>query len=97
MINTIITRMRRRIDIVRLDAKARQDVLYHDMDELLSLLDMLVLELDAKLAESEARSEVLETLVMDVAADLYNDVPAHEIDQRIGDVMKQLDEEEEDQ
>jgi hypothetical protein len=52
-------------------------------------------ELEAKLAETEARSEVLETLAMDVAADLYNDVPAHEIDQRIGDVMKQLDDEEE--
>ena len=31
MIDTIITRMRRKIDIVRLDAKARQDVLYHDI------------------------------------------------------------------
>jgi len=54
-------------------------------------------ECRAKLAESEARSEVLETLVMDVAADLYDGVPAHKIDQRIGDVMKQLDEEGEDQ
>ena len=52
-------------------------------------------ELEAKLAKAEARSEVLETLVMDVAADLYDDVPAHKIDQRIGDVMRQLDEEEE--
>ena len=52
-------------------------------------------ELEAKLAESEARSEVLETLVMDVAADLYDGVPAHKIDQRIGDVMKKLNEEEE--
>ena len=54
-------------------------------------------ELEAKLAESEARSEVLETLVMDVAADLYDGVAAHKIDQRIGDVMKKLNEEEEDQ
>jgi hypothetical protein len=54
-------------------------------------------ELEAKLAESEARSEVLETLIMDVAADLYDGVDAHKIDQRIGDVMKQLDEEGEDQ
>ena len=54
-------------------------------------------ELETKLAESEARSEVLETLVMDVAADLYDGVPAHKIDQRIGDVMKKLDEEGEDQ
>jgi phage shock protein A len=56
-----------------------------------------VRDLDAKLAKSEARSEVLETLVMDVAADLYDGVPAHRIDQRIGDVMKQLNEEGEDQ
>ena len=54
-------------------------------------------ELEAKLAESEARSEILETLVMDVAADLYDGVAAHKIDQRIGDVMKKLNEEEEDQ
>ena len=54
-------------------------------------------ELEAKLAEAEARSEVLETLVMDVAADLYDGVPAHRIDQRIGDVMQQLNEEGEDQ
>ena len=53
-------------------------------------------ELEAKLEKSEARSEVLETLVMDVAADLYDGVPAHKIDQRIGDVMKKLEEEEED-
>jgi hypothetical protein len=37
----IIGRMRRKIDIVRLDAKAKQDAVYHDMSELLSLLDML--------------------------------------------------------
>ena len=59
MIDTIITRMRRRIDIVRLDAKARQDVLYHDMDELLSLLDMLERELDAELAKVESGLETL--------------------------------------
>jgi hypothetical protein len=52
-------------------------------------------ELEAKLAEAEARSEILETLIMDVAADLYDGVPAHKIDQRIGDVMKKLGEEEE--
>ena len=51
--------------------------------------------LEAKLAESEARSEVLEELVMDVAADLYDGVDAYKIDQRIMDVFKQLDEEEE--
>ena len=59
MINTIITRMRRKIDIVRLDAKARQDVLYHDMNELLSLLDMLDRELDAELARVESGLETL--------------------------------------
>ena len=52
-------------------------------------------ELETKLAEAESRSEVLETLIMDVAADLYDGVPAHKIDQRIGDVMKKLGEEEE--
>jgi len=59
MIDTIITRMRRRIDIIRLDAKARQDVLYHDMDELMSLLDMLERELDAELAKVESGLETL--------------------------------------
>ena len=59
MIDTIITRMRRKIDIVRLDAKARQDVLYHDMDELMSLLDMLERELDAELANVESGLETL--------------------------------------
>jgi len=59
MIDTIITRMRRKIDIVRLDAKARQDVLYHDMNELLSLLDMLERELDAELAKVESGLETL--------------------------------------
>ena len=54
-------------------------------------------ELEAKLAESEARSEVLETLVMDVAADLYDGVAAYKIDQRIMDAIRQLDEEGEDQ
>ena len=52
-------------------------------------------ELEAKLAESEARSEVLETLIMDVAADLYDGVPDYKIDQRIMDVIRQLNEEEE--
>jgi hypothetical protein len=54
-------------------------------------------ELETKLKESEARSEVLETLVMDVAADLYDGVAAHKIDQRIMDAIRQLDEEGEDQ
>ena len=54
-------------------------------------------ELEAKLKESEARSEVLEELAMDVAADLYDGVAAHKIDQRIMDAIRQLGEEEEDQ
>ena len=55
-------------------------------------------ELEAKLAKAEARSEVLETLIMDVADDLYDGVAAHKIDQRIMDVINKLnDEEEEDQ
>jgi len=37
----ITSRMRRKIDIVRMDTKAKQDPIYHDMNELLSLLDML--------------------------------------------------------
>jgi hypothetical protein len=62
MIDTIITRMRRRIDVIRLDAKARQDVLYHDMNELLSLLDMLERELDAELAKVESGLETLQKM-----------------------------------
>jgi hypothetical protein len=62
MIDTIITRMRRKISIVRLDAKARQDVLYHDMDELMSLLDMLERELDAELAKVESGLETLQKM-----------------------------------
>jgi hypothetical protein len=62
MIDTIITRMRRKISIVRLDAKGRQDVLYHDMDELLSLLDMLERELDAELAKVESGLETLQKM-----------------------------------
>ena len=54
-------------------------------------------ELEAKLEKSEARSEVLEELAMDVAADLYDGVAAHKIDQRIMDVINKLNEEEEDQ
>ena len=71
----------------------RGRVYYGTAAEMMDRID----ELEAKLSESEARSEVLEELVMDVAADLYDNVPAHKIDQRIGDVMKQLDEEGEDQ
>lgn len=45
MIDTIIKRLRRKVEIVRLDAKARQDAVYHDMNEMLSLLDMLEREM----------------------------------------------------
>lgn len=37
----IIARLRRKAEIVRLDTKAKQDPIYHDMNEMLSLLDML--------------------------------------------------------
>ena len=37
----IIARLRRKAEIVRLDTKARQDAVHHDMNEMLSLIDML--------------------------------------------------------
>ena len=37
----IMGRMRRKLEIVRLDSKDRQGAVYHDMGELLALLDML--------------------------------------------------------
>ena len=37
----IINRLRRKAEIVRLDTKAKQDPIHHDMNEILSLLDML--------------------------------------------------------
>jgi hypothetical protein len=37
----IITRIRRKVEIIRMDAKAKQDASYHDMNEMLTLLDML--------------------------------------------------------
>jgi hypothetical protein len=37
----IIARLRRKAEIVQLDTKARQDAVHHDMNEILSLLDML--------------------------------------------------------
>ena len=62
MIDTIITRMRRKIDIVRLDARSRQDATYHVLTELLSLLDMLERELDAELAKVESGLEALQKM-----------------------------------
>jgi hypothetical protein len=37
----IIARLRRKVEIVRLDAKARSQPVHRDMDEMLTLLDML--------------------------------------------------------
>ena len=37
----IIARLRRKCEIIKLDRKARNDPMYHDMNELLTLLDML--------------------------------------------------------
>jgi hypothetical protein len=41
--------------------------------------------------KAEYRAEVLEELVMDVAADLADGVAAYKIDYRIGKVMQRLD------
>ena len=46
MTDKIIARLRRKVEIVRLDAKARQDAVHHDMNEMLSLLDMLEREMN---------------------------------------------------
>lgn len=69
----------------------RGSVYYGTAAEMMDRID----ELEAKLEKSAARSEALETLVMDVAADLYEGVAAHKVDQRIMDVITRLDEEEE--
>jgi hypothetical protein len=37
----IFKRLRRKVEIVRLDTKQRNDAVHHDMNELLTLLDML--------------------------------------------------------
>ena len=37
----IIGRIRRKVEILRLDAKARHSPTHHDLNELLTLLDML--------------------------------------------------------
>jgi hypothetical protein len=37
----ITSRMRRKIEIIRMDAKSKADPVFHDMNELLTLLDML--------------------------------------------------------
>jgi hypothetical protein len=40
-IKTIFRRLRRKMEVMQLDAKVRQDAVYHDVSELLSLLDIL--------------------------------------------------------
>ena len=37
----IIKRLRRKVEIVRMDRKSRNDVVYQDMNEMLTLLEML--------------------------------------------------------
>ena len=71
----------------------RGSVYYGTAAEMMDRID----ELEAKLEKAEARSEVLEKLAMDVAEDLYDGVAAHKIDQRIMDVIKKLEEEEEEE
>lgn len=44
-IEPIIKRLRRKVEVMRLDRKARGDVVYHDLDELLALVDMLEKEI----------------------------------------------------
>lgn len=41
----ILNRLRRKIEIVRLDSKHRNDAVHHDMNEMLTLLDMLEREI----------------------------------------------------
>ena len=53
-------------------------------------LTVQVRELKKRAKAAEERAEILEELVVDVAADLYEGVSASKIDQRIGDVMKKL-------
>ena len=39
--NPITTRLRRKLEILKLDLKARGDVKYHDVNEALALVDLL--------------------------------------------------------
>ena len=63
-----------------------------------NLMSMTVQCRRLEIAEQRARerADILEELVMDIAGDLYEGVSASKIDQRIGDVMKKLDEEQPD-
>lgn len=59
-------------------------------------LTVQVRELKKRAKAAEERVEILEELLAAVVADLYKVVSASKIDQRIGDVMKKLDEEQPD-
>ena len=54
-------------------------------------LTVQVRTLKKRVERAEERAEILEELVMDVAADLYEGVSASKIDYRIGKVMQRLD------
>jgi hypothetical protein len=47
--------------------------------------------LEKRLEKVEERADILEELIMDVAADLADGVAAYKIDNRIGTVMQRLD------
>ena len=44
----IIKRIRRKVEVMRMDQKAANSLRYHDSNEILSLLDMLERKLDGK-------------------------------------------------
>jgi hypothetical protein len=39
--HAILKRIRRKAEIMKMDLKAKNDLKYHDMNEILSLLDMM--------------------------------------------------------
>ena len=56
-IDPVLKRMRRKMDIVRLDTKSRQDPIYHDMNELLSLLDILERSINQERKDDSGKHE----------------------------------------
>ena len=50
----IIARLRRKVEIVRLDRKHRNDPVYHDMNEMLTLLDMLERAIAREVSDGQA-------------------------------------------
>ena len=54
-------------------------------------LTVQVRELKKRAKAAEERAEILEELVMDIAADLHEGVSASKIDYRIGKVMQKLE------